>query len=197
MPSSSTGSLHRNVVINEHFQSCSEDFGFALVHSCSSDFPSFTAWALLEQSSFFFFFFSCHAFTHLHNRLSSGQGSRAGLRVLMGGIGFHCPQIHISIRRVGTTVQDTACSLKWLTHTIPIVHIAQAWFPCKDIGDDPFTNQAPGLYISCPRWRAGHLALGFPTTRAWQAPWITPAADAYFVDATKYALGSRVNNVQF
>lgn len=58
MPSSSTGSLHRSVVTNEHFQSSSEDFVFASVHSCSRDFPSFTAWALLEQT-FFFFFLPC------------------------------------------------------------------------------------------------------------------------------------------
>lgn len=129
---------------------------------------------LLQKSLFF-----GHAFTHRNSRLSSGQGSRAGLCILMGGVGFRCPQIHVSIGCVGTAVQDAARLLEGLTHTIPIMHIAQAWFPCKETGGDPFTNQAPGTNTSsCPRRFAGHLALGFPTT--WQVPSITPAADPRF-----------------
>lgn len=79
------------------------------------------------KASFNFYF--DHALSHLCNGLSSDQGNRAGLLILMGGKSFCCPQVHVSIWRVGTTIHDTDGFLEGLTHTISIMHVAQAWLP--------------------------------------------------------------------
>lgn len=112
-------------------------------------------------SSTDFVIFFVHAFTHLHHRLSSDQGRRAGLCILMGGVGSHCPQIHKSLRSVRTTVQHAACPLKGLTHTIPIVNVAQAWLPCRENRDELLTNQALATHFSHYKRFAVSLAWGF------------------------------------